>query len=123
MDKSDILSKCASLAQKGRVFHVNRYKYSTREIRKKCIELNRERKLKQLPQSGRLLRFFRPEDSDLLEKARVEMQEDMRKIYRNNCRTMIEWARKHKDKGDAVDHYIERFWEYKHLSWNYIHSI
>lgn len=115
-----VLQTCAKLAKRGGPYHVNRYRYGEENKRKTCFKLKAEGKLKQGPTKGKLLTFFRPEDVGVIEAANKKHHDVMRKIFRKNCRTMIDWARKEQQKTGVISrYYIDEFWKNKRLSWHY----
>lgn len=116
MDKQKIISVCSAIASKGELFCVHRYRWSENKKRKNCFELKKQGKLKQAETHGKILRFYRPEDEERIEKSRKKHTQEMRNIFRENCRTMIRWARK---DPKLTDYYIREFWKYKEQSWHY----
>lgn len=120
MNKEEILNTCKQIARRGEVFHVNKFRWAEDKKRKNCFQLKKRGLLKQLPNENKMLRFYRPEDEGKLNSARKKQDEKMRSIYRKNCRTMIELARKSsKDDNGLVGYYLKEFWKYKDLSWHY----
>lgn len=118
--EDSVLQTCARIAKHGQYYHVNIYRYGEENKRKTCFALKKQGKLKQGPIYNKLYSFYRPEDGEIINKKKHELASDMRRIYRKNCRTMIEWGRKEqKETGVISRYYITEFWKNKHLSWHY----